>query len=219
MLAGLFAMIADFRLSRRLMKRSISWTTLLTLLVLVAPHAGSRPAFAQSRVSTTPIGDYPLPPASLAQTIATVDLVVYGKVTKAGEPQHKQTPGGLDYVLRFPSVKVLEVLASPPNVKGPREISIRQVGGTVVVDGRELSSAYNEMLLQPGEAVVLFLKRTEADDSFYIAYGPGGLIRVDADRGRASIPNQLRHVQEVGGRSVMSEEDLLKAIRKASHKQ
>jgi len=201
------------------MTQAVRRNVVLITCVLALVHAGSWVSYAQNPVSTTPVADFPLPPPSFAQMIAAVDLVVYGKVTKAGEPQHRRTPSGHDYVVRFPSVKVLEVLAGPANVKAQKEVLVRQVGGTVIVDGRELSTGYNEMLLRPDEGVVLFLRRTEADDSFYIAYGPGGLIRIDAERGRTSIPNQLAHVQDVGGRSVMSAEDLLNAIRKSARRQ
>jgi hypothetical protein len=151
--------------------------------------------------------------------IAAVDLVVYGTVTKTGEPQHRRTSRGRDYVFRFQSVKVREVLSPRTNVKDKDSatIAIWQSGGTLVVDGREVSTAYDEMFLHPGDVVVLFLRRA-ADGSFSIAYGPGGLIRLDDAKGYASLPNRLRHVTDVGNRSQMSTQDLLGAIRKASRK-
>ena len=70
------------------------------LALFLAPHTVA----AQSPVSTTPVGDYPVPPPSFEELIGSVDLVVYGKVTDNGEPQGRKSDGA-DYVARFPTVR------------------------------------------------------------------------------------------------------------------
>lgn len=185
------------------------------LALFLAPHTVA----AQSPVSTTPVGDYPVPPPSFEELIGSVDLVVYGKVTDNGEPQGRKSDGA-DYVARFPTVKILEVISNRIDLKGKGKISIHQVGGTAVVNGREVSTGYDETLLQEGQTVLLFLKRLGSDDGvFYIAYGPGGLIRVDEKTGQGSVSPRLRHVSAIHGRSAIGKDELLETLRKAAHKQ
>jgi hypothetical protein len=188
---------------------------LLALALFLAPNTVA----AQSPVSRTPVADYPAPPPSFEELISSVDLVVYGKVTKNGEPQGSKSDG-FDYVARFPIVKILEVISNRIDLMGKGEISIRQVGGTAAVNGREVSTEYDETLLQEGQTALLFLKRNGSNPGvFYIAYGPGGLIRVDEKTGQGSIPPRLRPVSAIHGRSVIAKDELLETLRKAAHKQ
>src|SRR5262245_49923667 len=108
------------------MSHIIGRKAVILVVMLGVLFARSQVGLAQNPASTTPISDFPLPPPTFDRMIATVDLVIYGTVTRTGEPQHRQTSHGHDYVVRFPSVKVREVLANRSNVKD-KTILIRQV--------------------------------------------------------------------------------------------
>jgi hypothetical protein len=164
---------------------------------------------AQDRVSTQPRGDVGWMPSTVTELIASVDTVILGRVRLAGKPERAVNARGTEFVARVAQIDTIEVIKGPANKAGGG-IAVRQVGGTIDVDGRELSTRYVEDLLRPGDVVLLFLQRV--GDVYVIANGPAGLVKRDKN-GHADVPSQLRHVKGIPQDPAVPIETLVKIIR------
>jgi hypothetical protein len=165
---------------------------------------------AQNRPS--PYVDFLPLPADLKGLIESVDLVVYAKSENSPSPVAEPGNRGRLIVRRYYRLRVLQVISGIPALNGGL-LSVRLVGGTVDVKGKEVSSEYLMPLFAPAESMILFLKRVGSTHAYDVAYGPNGVMRMDVD-GTVRIPHGARRVRELKGADTISLRGFLDLVQK-----
>jgi hypothetical protein len=171
--------------------------------------------FAQStpQASKNPVIDFPSAPPNLEEFAHSVDLVVLARVASVSDPVVERTPDGHEYVRRYQSAQIIETLEDRDSNPARRTVTIRQSGGSVEVDGKEISTQYLQKLVEPGQTVLLFLRKAnDKRGSYYVALGPAGMITVDGTS-VATVPPALLNMPEIRQRSRVPLEELLKSLR------
>jgi hypothetical protein len=152
-------------------------------------------------------------PSTLAQLVQSVDLVAFARVDTVSPPQADHAP--IPHIRRIQHLSVLEVLKGsiPPSQK----IQVRQVGGTMEVDGREISVEYPMRLLERGDVVMVFLSRVGGSGDVYdVPYGDDSVILSQGTEQRMVLPSGLVNMPEFGGKPSISAPDFLAILRRIS---
>jgi len=137
--------------------------------------------------------------------------VISAVVVAAGTPMlHPKNPL---IVVRYHTVRVLEVFKEDLNSGAHRELRLMQYGGTINVAGTEVSTDYVGPLLANDDEVVLFLKQEKGSDAYTIAYGSVGLFKLNRETDRLSIPVVAQRMVEINGHAEMSRVDFLDLVR------
>ena len=156
--------------------------------------------------------DFPPTPGTLSELSNAVDLIVLARVDATSPAQADRT-GPTPKVRRIQDLTILELLKGTN--RGSR-IKVRQIGGTVSVDGKDYSADYPVRLLEVGDVVVLFLKRVEPEGSVYdIAYGSDGAVWSHGPDQRITLPAGLSRMPDLAGRAPERMSELLASIRAA----
>lgn len=151
------------------------------------------------------------PPKSLEGLWQAVDVVVRATVSKSLPPVAKGNPK-TPTVTRYHDLFVTEALKGDESLAGRSTIRVKQIGGSLNIDGREVSTAYNSRLLQPNDDIVLFLVRDTAGDGFWIAYASVGAIWI-TQGDQAILPAAVARMSAFAGSSSISSADLLARLR------
>jgi hypothetical protein len=120
--------------------------------------------------------DYGAPPSTLKEMYAKSSIVAHAKV-KSSEGPRTVSDGHL--VLRNHVVEILEVLKAKLDLSLGSTITVRQFGGTVLVNRQEVSTTFPEVVLQAGEEFVLFLAPSPESKIYEVVYGAGGAFAID----------------------------------------
>jgi hypothetical protein len=127
------------------------------------------------------IRDYP--PVGLADLVADATLIAQVVIIGARSYEENRGPGQGEIMTAFRAdVQDIYLQRGKPLLPGAI-ITIRQDGGTLIVDGKPLTAADSQFpAFTVGEEYVLFLRPDRAGDGFIVWYGGQGAFRVDADR-------------------------------------
>jgi hypothetical protein len=115
-------------------------------------------------------------------------------------------------VSRRSSVEILEVLKAADIAVGST-LQISQPGGSVMVQGQEITTVGNIRILEKGSEEILFLHRNKGRD-FQILWGDVGMFKVDPTTDMVKVPEgAARRVSEFRARNPIHGEEVLKALR------
>lgn len=173
---------------------------------------GSAVAVAQAQQNV--VVDFPPTPPTLRELLGKIDLAVLARVERTS-PAQADIKDGAVRVLRRQQLLVLEVLKGQSATAKTGKIVVRQTGGTVEHEARQYSANYITQLFEPGDTVLLFLKRVPNSDEYDIAYGKDGAAWVDSARNLATLPPGLRRMPETAGRGEVPLHELLQIVRKS----
>jgi hypothetical protein len=188
---------------------NVMWFIAVLLSLVGSVGADSRTeAEAQSQSRSQPpqaeviYVDEMAPPKTLREMYADAALVLRATVEATGSPSaaSRQRP----VAIRRQRVRVLEVFKGDesPTIAGG-DLTILQRGGTVNIDGREVTTEYPAPLLQPAEEVILFLLRGNEPHSYVIAYGAAGTFTIE--HGNVVVPALVQNgMKEFAGKSTLS---------------
>jgi hypothetical protein len=150
-------------------------------LIAVVFSISSIPAFAQAdKVSPHPVIDFPAPPPTLREFAADVDLVVVGRIRQVGRPILEKG-GSREFVRRYHQVEIIDTVKGDASIQNGHILFVRQEGGTIETQGREVSTQYLQRLMETGDTFVLFLTRVpdSPPGRYYTALGPAGAIWIN----------------------------------------
>jgi hypothetical protein len=126
-------------------------------------------------------------PATFEMLVQRADTVVVATILKgrtflAGEQIVTHYDARVDQVIR----------RTPPGLIRGDVLMVRRVGGAMTMEGHSIVGHENDFpQFTIGDTYVLFLKRVENREFYWVAYGPQGAFHVDAD--------SVRQVSEVFG--------------------
>jgi hypothetical protein len=195
-------------LSRAAAVGAVAIATLCETPCLVLPASAMAPPTGQ----VLTVVDFPPTPATLPELLKAVDLAVLARVETTSRAQADRS-GPSPKIRRIQDLTVLEVLKG--ETRGPR-IKVRQIGGTVSVDGKDYSADYPVRLLEVGDVVVLFLHRVPTPEAVYdIAYGADGAVWARGPDQETALPPGLRKMPEFAGSAPQRLPALLATVRAA----
>lgn len=123
------------------------------------------------------IGESPL--MSLRELVQTADLIIRGRLTT----MTTRLSDDESTVFRDFTLTPIAILKQPPELLhanrpgAPQALTLRQIGGTIVVDGLTLGMSTNwedrETPMEPGQDYFLFLSRAQPSRSTTMSTGPG----------------------------------------------
>src|SRR5688572_16953274 len=150
----------------------------LAIMALIATGSGEvsqgRGSVARPAQKTFTVVESLPTPTTLAEVVRSVDLVVFARVENVSQARADRT-GPVPQVRRIQELIVLEVLKG--EVPSTKRIQVRQSGGTVDVDGREVSAAYSMRIFERGDVALLFLMRVGKSGAVYdIPYDDNSVI-------------------------------------------
>jgi hypothetical protein len=150
------------------------------------------------------------PPPALEKMWLGASLVVRVKVLTQGKPMLDPTASD-PLVIRHPTAQVLETFKTTARAAVGDTVTLFQVGGTLMANGKDVTTVSSEPLLEPGEDAILFLKSVR-DGGFVSAYG-GGVFPIDPSTGDIAVPALDRRVSDFGGRATVPRDDVLRVLR------
>ena len=183
----------------------------LWTLILVSGFLSHHPALSDSSTqqpALTYVDPPPWPP-SLQEIWATSPLVVHGVVASSDPPR---AIGDHGLVGRNHTVRIIEVLKSTSVNPPDSPVLVRQLGGTVQSNGREVSTTFPDVILREGQEYILFLDRSNEVGIFIIHYDAAAFLIGPTAR-RVSMPTAARRLAELKGRSEIAVQDFLALVR------
>ena len=186
-----------------------------TLCFCVVVAAGTARAQTTS-VSGEPVVHFPPLPPSIPQLVASVDLVVVGRMIGSSGPRVETDGLNRQSVRRYQQIVVDEFIKGAPPAGSKPHITVRQAGGTADLNGKQVSEQILQRLLMPGDTAVLFLRPVPGrPDAYYIAYGPSGILVIDKDR-MVELTPQMQRMGEFLNRKRVPVDEVLGLLRGAS---
>lgn len=190
-------------------------TSLMAGVVLLTAPLGPPVGAQVPQPSDQPVIHFPPLPPTIPQLVASVDAVVFGQTMNSQGPKVETDGLNRESVRRYQNIEVLEFLKGSPTEKQKEHVIVRQVGGAADVNGRRVSEQVIQRVLQPGEKAVLFLRPVpDRPNTYYIAYGPSGVLVVDKE-GMVDLPPQMRGMSEFLNRNRIPVNELLNLLRAA----
>lgn len=157
------------------------------------------------------IVDPPPVPQSFEMMYQRSDAVALVEVVGKGAPEladGRKTP----YVIRKQRARIIEPLKGA-NLAMGQEITIVQLGGSVVTATEEIKTNYPVTLLEPGDRVLVFLVRWAQTGSFAIAHGSAGKFSLKRDQDAFDVPAEAKGLSVFANRSQIDRETLLNTLR------
>ena len=154
------------------------------------------------------------------QVLPSAQLIVHGKVETASTYlSDDQRDLFTDYVIR--PLRVIRPVAPSTSLKpgapdGLRELVVKQWGGTMVIDGVQVTQVDSHLkMFEPGEEVVLLLAYRNADKKYVLPDPASGAFRVTPAKGMQPIlKDAAQHGEfaQVRGQSVAQFEALVQRL-------
>lgn len=156
--------------------------------------------------------DYLAPPPSLKEMWQTAEVVAHIKVLTVG-PATADSPGPRPLVVHHDTAQVLEVLKHDGGRAESSTINIQQFGGTVVIQGKDVTTQPPAPLLEPDAEAIVFLHGASGVE-YSIEWGSGGLFLVNAAAGTVAVPEPVaNHVADFARRPWVPLDELLSKLR------
>lgn len=194
-----------------LLIRSVAVLWLISVVDGVVGASSTRQGRGAASPEKYVVLDYAAPPATLKEMYAKSSIVVHAKVKSSEEPR---TVSDGHLVLRNHLVEILEVLKTKPDVSLGPGIIVRQFGGTVVINGQKVSTAFPEIVLQAAEAFVLFLAPSPEPNIYDIVPGAGGAFAIDRTGQSVRVPQSVQHFMAAfTGKEIVPLSELLASLR------
>ncbi|HKV98498.1 MAG TPA: hypothetical protein VJN96_01680 [Vicinamibacterales bacterium] len=190
-------------------------TIVLVTSLAVAANAQRR-GQPEQPAPTLEVVDYAAPPATLEELWQHANLIVRARVVRNHPAVAKHTSGA-PTVLRYQELDITEVLKED-RLRRPGNIQVKQEGGSLIVDGRQVETAYTAKLLQAGDDVVLFLNRDAAGDGYWIAYGSVGVIWIGPQDSDVSLPRALAKMPTFAALGQIKPDGLMSQLRTMAKK-
>lgn len=193
----------------------------LLVAVILGSHSVSALSAAQGQRPSTQRRNQPAatfidtapPPQELRAMVEGSVAIIHARVAHTGEPLVLPASAGL--VGRYQTMRVLEVLTGDAKIAAHASVRIFEYGGTIDVDGRDVSTRFNGLPLRVGEEVVVFLEKPARIDGYTVAYGDAGLFRIDNNRDKVAVPPTVRAlVRDFDARAVMSRAEFFDLLRR-----
>lgn len=140
--------------------------------------------------------DWPSPPSTIRGMFNEAPVVVMAKVSTAGHPFADR-----GFVWRHHEMRVIEIFKG---VIAPT-FKLNQSGGVVEVDGHEVTTAYNQRILQLDDEVIVFLQQSSDDtkqgsaDTYHSAWGDASAWKTDRSADAVEIPTNIKKDREFAG--------------------
>jgi len=140
-------------------------------------------------------------------------LIIVGRVETVGTATADRT-ATRPTVYRDHTVLITEVLKPFERFDVNARIVVMQLGGTIDLDGREVSTNYPARLLEQDQNVVLFLSKDPRAGrvGFTVSWGQNGHILL-RDSATAEIPLEVSKTPELRGRVSLPVRELLQTLR------
>jgi hypothetical protein len=164
--------------------------------------------------------DYGPLPSTIREYWQKCDFVVHGRVShvSAAEAVSQLGRNAPMLVIHTVTFQIVESLKNDPDRPAGLSIDVRYDGGTAVVNGTEVSTAYGAPLPGVGgEEYVLFLARSRVGRAYYaLLNGSAGAFKVDVLQGRATLlPSVAFNMKnEFAGKKDVALTELLETLRK-----
>jgi hypothetical protein len=194
------------------------WIVMAGLAALLIGKWGTEPVMSQGREKTVinPVVHFPPLPNSIPELVASVDLVVLGRMVKGSAPRVEMDSRKQLTVRRTQHVEVVELVKGNGDVARAGFVTFFQGGGTVNVGSKQVIERPVVRLMEPGETAILFMsKRQDIPDMYHLAYGPASLLITNSD-GTVALPTGMQAMPEMLNRKIISVDDLLALLRAAT---
>jgi hypothetical protein len=167
----------------------------------------------QPTPSPWPHVDFPPLPPSIPELVASVDLVVFGRMVTSSGPQIELDGSNRESVRRYDQVEIVERLKGVPPQGQSGRIMLRQAGGTGQVGDRKVTEPIIQKHLEPGQSAILLLRKLpNRPNIYYVAYGPSGVLFVDK-KNMVELPPQMQRMTEFLNRTHVPLDYLLGIFR------
>jgi hypothetical protein len=170
----------------------------------------TQPPGPPNRQEVISIPDFEAPPPTLDQLWDRSDAIARVDI----ERSHLRAIGapGRKVVITDHHARVLEIFKGDDSLKQGNPVLISQYGGTLEVDGREVTTSTGGMhRASLGEELIVFLKKWHGVGAFSIAYGPSGMFQLSAEA--VTLPEFVRPYKEFGGAAQLSRTNLIEILR------
>lgn len=190
----------------------------LLLTTSMAAAQNERPSNQRLNQPAATFLDFAPPPQELSTMAARSMAVVRVQVIHSDGPILLPNSGGL--VGRYQTVRIIEALKETKKMPPQSLIRIFEYGGTVDVDGKEVSTRFEGVPLREGEEAVLFLEKPAGIDGYTVAHGDAGLFRVDNGKDRVTVPTTAKaFVRDFNARSSLSRAEFFALLHRAVGKE
>lgn len=157
--------------------------------------------------------DFMGPPPTLTAFVQGSVAVVHVTVKSTSLPQaDRRASQQRPRAVRFQVLTVVEVLKADSAKPIGSEIVVKQYGGTLVVNGGEISTAYPMPVFNVGDEMVLILER--GADDYVVMAAEAGAFKIDAASREARVPQGVRdHMPAYQQRQTVPASELLTTLR------
>jgi hypothetical protein len=152
--------------------------------------AGLPPTAMNTQSDTTVLYmDVMPPPTTLRSLWDESSAVVHATVKSTSLPRRDpRSSPEKPMAIRLQVLTVLEVLKQHDSRPIGAEVVVKQFGGTLVVNGREIRTVYAEAVFNVGEELILFLDRASDEGEYPVRYADAGAFKIDPASRHVRVP-------------------------------